>query len=77
MTVKEIAYKIEGLQIEAEKINSFQQTLFEAIFNGNNDAGTYEWAFVAFGDMTHSLKNELKNVTDAIFEIFRSEKEGA
>lgn len=76
MTVKEIAYKIEDLQIKVEKINSLQNALFTAIYNESNAENTYEWAFVAFGDMTHSLKNELKNVTDELFEIFRNEKGG-
>ena len=34
MTVKEIAFEIENLQIEAEKVNSFQNALFSAIYEG-------------------------------------------
>lgn len=34
MTVKEIAFEIENLQIEAEKVNSFQNALFQLFMRG-------------------------------------------
>lgn len=74
MTVKEIAYKIEELQIAAEKVNSLQNALFSAIFDGNYAPETYEWAFVALGDITHALKNELNDVTKELFNIMRVER---
>lgn len=74
MTVKEIAYELEALQIEAEKVNSFQNALFEAIYRGDNAPETYEWAFVALGDYTFSLKNRLDEATKELFEIMRAEK---
>lgn len=74
MTVKEIAFEIENLQIDAEKVNSFQNALFEAIYRGDNAPETYELAFVALGDYTFSLKNKLDKVTKELFEIMRTEK---
>lgn len=74
MTVKEIAFEIENLQIEAEKVNSFQNALFSAIYEGKNAPATYEWAFVALGDYTFSLKNRLNEVTEELFRIVRTEK---
>lgn len=74
MTVKEIAFEIENLQIEAEKVNSFQNALFSAIYEGKNAPTTYEWAFVALGDYTFSLKNKLNEVTEELFRIVRTEK---
>lgn len=74
MTVKEIAFEIENLQIKAEKVNSFQNALFEAIYRGNNAPETYEWAFVALGDYTFSLKNRLNEITEELFRIIRAEK---
>ncbi|MDO4307226.1 MAG: hypothetical protein Q4C77_10345 [Eubacteriales bacterium] len=76
MTIKEIAYKVEDLRIEAEKINSLQNALFTAIYSESNAISTYEWAFVVLDDMTHSLKDELKIVTNELFAIFRGEKGG-
>lgn len=74
MTVKEIAFEIENLQIEAEKVNSFQNALFSAIYEGGNAPTTYKWAFVALGDYTFSLKNKLNEVTEELFRIVRTEK---
>lgn len=74
MTMKEIAFEIENLQIEAEKVNSFQNALFSAIYEGENAPATYEWAFVALGDYTFSLKNRLNEVTEELFRIVRTEK---
>lgn len=74
MTIKEIAYKIEGLQIAAEKVNSLQNALFSAIYDGSCAPETYEWAFVALGDITLVLKNELDDVTKELFEIIRAER---
>ena len=74
MTVKEIAFEIESLQIEAEKVNSFQNALFSAIYEGKNAPETYEWAFVALGDYMFSLKNRLNEVTNELFRIIRAEK---
>ena len=66
MTVKEIAFEIENLQIEAEKVNSFQNALFEAIYGGNNAPETYEWAFVALGDYTPSATKAHSYVSGAL-----------
>lgn len=74
MTVKEIAYKIEELQIAAEKVNSLQNTLFSAIYDGSFAPETYEWAFVVLGDITHALKNELNDVTKELFDLMRAER---
>lgn len=76
MSVKKIAYELENLQNETEKIDSLQNALFEAIYNGNNAPETYEWAFVLLGDLTHEVKNRLDEVGKELFEIMRSEQKG-
>lgn len=77
MSQKEIAYKIEELQIKAEKIDSLQAALFTAVFRQEDFAvETYEWAFVLLADMTAGMKNELEELTNRAFENFRrGEKE--
>ena len=68
-TVKEMAYKIEDLRNDAEKINSLQNALFEAIYKGDIAISAYEWAFVAFGELTYSLLNELAELENEAFEL--------
>ena len=74
MTVKEVAYKIEELQTVAEKVNSLQSALFSAIYHGELATSSYEWAFIALGDITHALKNELDEVAKELFDIMRDER---
>lgn len=74
MTTKEIAFEIEELQVEAEKIHSLQNALFSAIYEGSSAPGTYEWAFIALGDLTLEVKNKLNDVTKKLFEIIKAER---
>ena len=76
LTVKEMAHKIEDLRIDAEKIDSLQNTLFAAIYRGDFAVNTYEWAFVAFGELTYSLLNELAELENEAFESIETNKEG-
>lgn len=74
-TVKEMAYKIEDLRNDAEKINSLQNTLFAAIYKGGFAISTYEWAFVALGELTYSLLNELAELENEAFELIKTTQE--
>lgn len=76
MTVKEIAFELENLQIEAEKINSLQNALFSAIYRGDFAPETYEWAFIVLGDLTFTIKNRLDEVGKELFEIMKKEQKG-
>ena len=72
MSMKELAYKIEDLQMEAEKINSLEAALFEAIYTSQNyPLETYESAFLLFGEKIFDLKNELAELKKAAFDSFR------
>lgn len=71
MTLKEVVFKVEELQTEAEKINSLQLALFEAVFRGNNAPETYEWAFCVLSDLTFSIKNGLGDLKDNAFETLK------
>ena len=76
LTVKEMAHKIEDLRIDAEKIDSLQNALFAAIYREDFAVNTYEWAFVAFGELTYSLLNELAELENEAFESIETNKEG-
>lgn len=72
MSMKEMVFKIEKLSNEMEKVHSLQNTLFEAIYKGDNDVSIYEWAFVALGDLTFSTLGELTELTNKAFELLRN-----
>lgn len=72
---KNLAFKIEDLFTEAEKIDSMNEALFQAVFRGDNDPAMYEWAFIAFRNMTFELREQMKDLTDESFKLMRGEKE--
>lgn len=74
MSIKEIAFKLEELQITAEKVNDLQTVLWQAIYRGDITPESYEWAFMVLGDLTHELKNELSVVMHQAFEKLGAEK---
>ena len=73
MALKEIAFKIEDLVVEAEKIESMQKALWQAIWRGDLAECEYEWAFVVFGDLTFALKNNLQTLSDEVFKTLKGE----
>jgi len=74
MTLKDIAYKLEEIWIEAEKVDSLQIAIFQAIYKGEHNPDVYEWAFNALGDRTFSLQASLEKIVDEIFELLRKER---
>ena len=74
MSEKEIAFKIEELQIQAEKADGLQNALWQAIYCGDFNASVYEWAFVLLGDITCELKNELEILSRAAFNALHEKK---
>jgi len=75
VTMKDLAYRLDELQRDAEKIESFQMALWQAIYRGDFDVKTYELAFVAFGDLTFALANNLQTLVDEAFDILRAGKD--
>lgn len=71
MEMKEIAFKIEELQVKAEKISSLETALFEAIYTSKlYPLETYESAFILFGEIIFNLKNELTELKESVFDAF-------
>lgn len=77
MTVKEIAFRLEELQIKSWALSSLTLAVHDAIIEGPNDASNFEGALHVLTVMTHELEGEMKELSDALFEIIRAEKEVA
>jgi len=74
MSQKEIAFKIEELMVNVEKLYSLQNVLFAALYYSNGlPVSDMEWAFVLLGDMTANMLDELKELTDSAFDNMRGE----
>lgn len=74
MTVKEITFKLEDLQVKAWTLSSLTLAVSDAITAGPNDASNFEGALHVLTTMTHELEGEMKELSDALFEIIRAEK---
>lgn len=77
MTVKEIAFRLEELQIKSWALNSLTLAVRDAIVEGYNAESNFGGALHALSCMTSELEGEVKELSDALFEIVRAEKEGA
>lgn len=74
MATKEIAYKIEKLQTDAEKINSITEALFVALYRQDEyGKEEYEWAFISLSEMTMKLRDDLEKLTNEAFDSYRKE----
>ncbi len=77
MTVKEIAFKLEDLQVKSWALNSLTLAVHDAIIEGPNATSNFEGALHVLTCMTHELEGEMKELSDALFEVIRGEKRGA
>lgn len=75
MEIKETAYKIEELQIKAEKVHSLGVAISEALLYGYNAPKAYEWAMCLLEGLTFEMKNELGEARDELFEFLRDDNE--
>lgn len=74
MTQKEMAYRIEELQLKAEQAHSLQNTLFAAIFRQEDYAvEEFEWAFVMLGEMTYGAVKDLNDLKEKAFENLKKD----
>lgn len=74
MTQKEIAFRIEELQLSAERIHSLQNALFTAIFRQDEfSIKDFEWAFIVLGEMTFDAKEELNNLKEKAFKNLKKD----
>ena len=75
MDIKEMAFRVEDLSIEAEKADSMCEAIYQAIYCGENNTEVYQWAFVTFREITSDLKDEMEKLKDQVFETMRGEKQ--
>lgn len=74
MSIKEIAYKIEKLQTDAEKIKGINEALFAALYRQDEyGKEEYEWAFISLSEMIMNLRDDLEELTNVAFDICRKE----
>lgn len=74
MTIKEIAFKLEQLEVKSWALNSLTLAVHDAIVEGPNDASNFEGALHVLTCMTHELEEEMKELSNILFEIIRTEK---
>lgn len=77
MTVKEIAFKLEDLQIKSWALNSLTLAVHDAIVEGPNDASNFDGALHMLICMTYELEQEMDTLCKALFEVIQSGKEVA
>lgn len=76
MTIKEIAFKQEELQTKVWALSSLAFAVSDAIIEGPNDASNFEGALHILLGLVRELEGEMKELSDALFEIIRAEKKG-
>ncbi|MGF6376836.1 hypothetical protein M2140_001914 [Clostridiales Family XIII bacterium PM5-7] len=67
MKQNELAFNVEELSNAASTVHSIQETLYQAIYGGM-DPEAYKLAFVAFGELTEKLAEEMAELKDGLFE---------
>lgn len=74
MTLKEITFKLEELQMKSWTLNSLTLAVNDAITEGPNAASNFYGALHALTCMTYEIEQEMKILSDALFKIMRDEK---
>jgi len=69
MSVKELAFELEELQVKAEKVDGLQDVLFRALDKKDWNQETYEWAFMVLGELTLDLKKELNIMVNKLLAL--------
>lgn len=74
MTVKEIAFKLEELQIKSWALNSLALAVHDAIIEGPNAASNFDGALHMLTCMTHELEQEMDTLCKALFEAIKTDQ---
>jgi hypothetical protein len=69
MSVKELAFELEELQVKAEKVDGLQDVLFRALDKKDWNQEAYEWAFMVLGELTLDLKKELNIMVNKLLAL--------
>ncbi|MCI8659565.1 MAG: hypothetical protein HFG54_04870 [Lachnospiraceae bacterium] len=74
MTVKEIAFKLEDLQVKSWALNSLTLAVHDAIVEGPNDDSNFDGALHMLTVMTHELEQEMDTLCKTLFEVIKTEQ---
>lgn len=74
MTVKEIAFMFEELQIKSWALNSLTLAVSDAIIEGPNAASNFDGALHVLACMTSELEQEIDTLCKALFEAIKTEQ---
>lgn len=76
MIIKEIAFKLERLEIKSWVLNSLILAVNDAIVEGANDIENFHGALHALTCMSYELEQEMKKLCNDLFEIVKANKNG-
>lgn len=71
MTLSEISYKIEDLQLEAKKIGAMQEAMYIATFLEGMNEEKAEVGYCELVNRTESLNKEFEIAVHELFEVMR------
>lgn len=74
MTVKEMAFALEQVEIKAWVLSSLALAVNDAIIEGPNSANNFDGALHMVCELTKEMDDELKKISKDAFEIMRKEK---
>lgn len=77
MTLKEITFKLEELEMKSWTLNSLTLAVSDAITEGPNAASNFHGALHALTCLTYELEQEMKILKDALFELIKTERKEA
>ena len=77
MTLKEITFKLEELQMKSWTLNSLTLAVSDAITEGPNAVSNFHGALHALTCMTHELEQEMKVLSEALFELIKTDQKEA
>lgn len=73
MTVKEIAFELENLEMELWALNSLTLAVHDAVVEGPNTASNFYGALHALTCMTFEVEQKAKKLTEELFKIIKAE----
>lgn len=76
MTIKQITFKMEELQQKSWELNGLTLAIHDAIVGEANHVNNFDGALFALTRMTYELESEMKELSDALFDLIRAEKKG-
>lgn len=73
MTVKDIAFQLEDVQIKLWALKSLTLAVNDAIVEGANAASNYYGALHILTCMTHEIEQTVDSLTKELFEAIKKE----